>query len=281
VGAQVVVDGTNTNDLYLSGNWQSIGTVQNTVGGVTKTYKVLSDLTKAEAQVLVDSNVKVHLAPTILTTANELPNTLNMTEASDGTLVKLSLVDTDAASGHTITLNWGGQTISVTLTATDITAGFVNVPVTLAQLTAETAAGTSEAVAASVTLVSGSTVVAQSGAQAIDVNFVLPTAPTINNVAWAATGASNTSSLKGIPEAYYDKRATPFASITSATLDNKLYYSEVQNSADIGTIVRVQLPTTGVTGATNPAVAGDMVTLVWGDQTLSSYTLTAADITAK
>jgi hypothetical protein len=274
VGAQVVVDGTNTNDLYLSGNWQSIGTVQNTVGGVTKTYKVLSDLTKAEAQVLVDSNVKVHMAPTILTTANELPNTLNMTEASDGTLVKLSLVDTDAASGNTITLNWGGQTITVTLTAADITAGFVNVPVTLAQLTAETAAGTSEAVSASVTLLSGSTVVAQSGAQAIDVNFVLPTAPTINSLAWAATGAGNTSALAGIPEAYYDKHATLFASITSGTLDNKLYYSEAVATSDSGTVIRVQLATTG----SNPPVAGDTLSVTWGNQVLPDYTITSADL---
>ena len=269
-GAQVVVDGTASNDLYLSGSWQSIGTVTNN----GKTYKVLSDLTKAEAQVLVDSNVKVHLAPTILTTANELPNTLNMTEASDGTLVKLSLVDTDAASGNTITLNWGGQTITVTLTAADITAGFVNVPVTLAQLTAETAAGTSEAVSASVTLLSGSTVVAQSGAQAIDVNFVLPTAPTINSLAWAATGAGNTSALAGIPEAYYDKHATLFASITSGTLDNKLYYSEAVATSDSGTVIRVQLATTG----SNPPVAGDTLSVTWGNQVLPDYTITSADL---
>jgi hypothetical protein len=282
LGAQVVVDGTNTNDLYLGGAWQSIGTVQRTEGGVTKTYKVLSDLTSAQAQVLVDSNVKVHLAPTILTTANELPNTLNMTEASDGTLIKLSLIDTDAASGHTITLNWGGQTISVTLTATDISNGYVNVPVTLTQLTAETASGTSEAVAASVTLLSGSTVVAQSGAQAIDVSFVLPTAPIISNTLWSST--NTTSTLLGIPEAYYDKHATPFASITGSTgvsPDNKLYYSEVQNTPDSGTIVRVALPTAGTVGATNPALAGDRIALIWGDQTLSDYTLTAADITAR
>jgi hypothetical protein len=282
VGAQVVVDGTNTNDLYLSGNWQSIGTVQNTVGGVTKTYKVLSDLTKAEAQVLVDSNVKVHLAPTILTTANELPNTLNMTEASDGTLIKLSLIDTDAASGHTITLNWGGQTISVTLTATDISNGYVNVPVTLTQLTAETPSGTSEAVAASVTLLSGSTVVAQSGAQAIDVNFVLPTAPTINSAVWAATGAGNTSALAGIPEALNDRQYTAFGTpVGTPAVDNQLYYSEAVAASSSGTIMRVQLPTAGVTGATNPALAGDTLTVTWGDQTLTAITLVAANITAK
>jgi len=275
-GAQVVVDGTASNDLYLSGSWQSIGTVTNN----GKTYKVLSDLTKAEAQVIVDSNVKVHMAPTILTTANELPGSLNMTEATDGTLIKLSLTDTDAASGNTITLNWGGQTISVTLTATDITNGFVNVPVTLAKLTAETATGTSEAVAASVTLLSGSTVVAQSLAQAIDVNFVLPTAPTINSLVWGATGANNTSALSGIPEASVSGFGSTFAGITG-NVDNKLYYNEASNTTNLGTVMRVQLPTAGVTGAVNPALAGDTLTVTWGDQVINVGALSAANITAK
>ena len=284
-GAQVVVDGTNTNDLYLSGSWQSIGTVQNTVGGVTKTYKVLSDVTKAEAQVLVDSNVKVHLASTILTTANELPNTLNMTEASDGTPVRLSLVDTDAAGGNTITLNWGGQTVTVTLTATDISNGYVNVPVDYNKLIAETPSGTSEAVVASVTLLSGSTVVAQSSAQSIDVNFITPTTPIIAAGMAAATlwsTTNTTSSLAGIPEAYFGTLTSTMPTTAPANVDNALWYSEAVTSGSLGTVLRVALPTstpgTATTNAPVPTVAGDTVTLVWGDQTLTA-TVSATDIT--
>jgi hypothetical protein len=259
--------------------------VQNTVGGVTKTYKVLSDLTKAEAQVLVDSNVKLHLAPTIVTTANELPNTLNMTEATNGTLIKLSLIDTDAADGNTITLNWGGQTITVTLTGADIAAGFVDVPVTLAQLTAETAAGTSEAVAASVTLLSGSTVVAQSGAQAIDVNFVLPTTPIISAgfsaaPLWSTTNTS--SSLAGIPEAYYDALTATVPSTAPSEIDKTLWYSEAVSAGNLGTVLRVALPTATPSNATTnapvPTVAGDTVTVRWGDLTLTA-TVSATHIT--
>ncbi len=281
-GAQVVVDGTAANDLYLSGAWQSIGLVEHTetVNGspVTKTYKVLSDLTKAEAQVLVDSNVKLHLAPTVVSTANELAGSLNLTEANSlgGTPVRINLADTDAADGMTLTLNWGGQQITVTLSSTEISQGYVDVTVLTAKLTAETPVGTAENVAASVTLTSGSSVVAQSLAQPIAVDFVTPTTPTINSVTWAATGAGNTSSLMGIQEAYYDKQLSAFtATTTGFVVDNKLYYSEAVASANSGTFIRVQLPTIG---AVPPAV-NDTLTVTWGSVTLPVITLTATHVT--
>jgi hypothetical protein len=277
----VVVDGTASNDLYLSGTWQSIGTVQNTVGGVTKTYKVLSDLTKAEAQVIVDSNVKVHLAPAVITTANELAGSLNLTEAnsSGGTPVRINLVDTDAASGNTIQLNWGGQLITVTLSAADLTAGFVDMPVTTAQLLAATPVGSSANVNAVVTLLSGTTAVATSGGQPIDVNFIVPTTPIIDSALWSTTNTA--SDMVGIPEASFGIDTTTMTS--STWIDNTLYYSEVSNATNTGnTLVRVALPTstpgTATTNAPVPTVAGDTLTLNWGTQAINVGALSATDI---
>jgi hypothetical protein len=288
-GAQVVVDGTASNNLYLSGSWQSIGTVQNTViinsVSVTKTYKVLSDLTKAEAQVLVDSNVIVHLAPTVISTANELAGSLNLTEANStgGTPVRISLANTDAASGNTIQLNWGGQLITVTLSTTDLTNGYVDMPVTTAQLLAATPVGSSANVNAVVTLLSGTTAVATSGGQPMAVDFTVPTTPIIAAgipaaKLWSTT--NTTSSLAGIPEANYSIDTTTMASNTF--VDNTLYYSEVSNATNTGnTLVRVALPTSTGTATTNapvPTVAGDTLTLNWGTQAINVGALSATDI---
>ncbi|WP_233255041.1 S-layer family protein [Limnohabitans sp. T6-5] len=276
VGAQVVVDGTANSDLYLSGSWVSVGTVQNN----GKTYTVLEDTTKAMAQVLVEGSVKVHLSPNILTNANELAGSLNLAEAQSdgGTLVGISLLGTGAVAGNTLQLNWGGQTISYTLTAADIAAGTANVPVPLATLTAVTAVGATASVPASVTLLDGTTTVSASDPVAVPVSFTTLPAPTINSVAWAATGAGSTSDLKGIPEAYYDKQ-TATTTGTFTTVDNMLYYSEAVNSGNSGTVLRVQLPI--VTGSTQNPVAGDALTINWGDQVLKVGNLTATDITNK
>jgi len=281
VGAQVVVDGTSTNDLYLNGSWLSIGTVQNTVGGVTKTYKVLSDLTNAEAQVIVDGNVHVHMAPTVISTANELAGSLNLTEANStgGTPVRISLANTDAAAGNTIQLNWGGQLITVPLSATDIANGYVDMPVTTAQLLAVTPVGNSANVNAVVTLLNGTTDVAHSGGQPIAVNFTVPTTPIIDAAVWSTT--NTTSSLAGIPEAYYDTlTATMPTTTTGLLVDNTLYYSDAVATGNLGTVLRVQLPTVAASAAV-PTVAGDTVTVHWGDQTLTGITLSATDITNK
>jgi hypothetical protein len=274
-GAQVVVDGTASNDLYLSGTWQSIGTVTNN----GKTYKVLNDLTKAEAQVLVDSNVIVHLAPTVISTANELAGSLNLTEANStgGTPVRISLANTDAASGNTIQLNWGGQLITVTLSTTDLTNGYVDMPVTTAQLLAATPVGSSANVNAVVTLLSGTTAVATSGGQPIDVNFIVPTTPIIDSALWTVT--NTTSDVGGVYEAYYNDQIASWPGTFSTSLDKALYYSEVVNTTDAGTLMRVQLPTVAA-NASNPTLVNDTLTIRWGDQVITQ-TISATDITNK
>jgi hypothetical protein len=271
-GAQVVVDGTTTSELVLGGAWANVGTVQNN----GKTYTVLEDTTKAMAQVLVEGSVKLKLSPSILTTANELADGLLATEANSngGTPVAISLASTGAVAGNTLQLNWGGQTISYTLTAADIAAGTANVPVPLATLTAVTAMGTSANVTASVTLMDGATTVSAGDPQSIPVNFIVATAPTISLTAWAATGTGSTSDLTGVSEAKYWMNSTAMAVPSGARVDNILYNSEV---FDNGTVVRVQLPTTG----TVPPIVGDTLLLSWGTTTPISVTLTSSHITTK
>ena len=87
----------------------------------------------------------------------------------------------------------------------------------------------------------------------------MPTAPTINNTLWAASGAGALSDLSGISEAKYAANSTTH--LTTGTADNALYVSETWNN---GTLIRVQLPQAG-TGII-PPVAGDTVTIQWGSQ---------------
>ena len=204
---------------------------------------------------------------------------MNLTEAnsSGGTPVRINLVDTDAASGNTIQLNWGGQLITVTLTADDLTAGFVDMPVTTAQLLAATPVGSSANVNAMVTLLDGTTAVATSGGQPIAVDFQVPTTPIIDLQNW--TTVNTTSDLNGIYEAYYNAQITAWPTTATTRIDNTLYYSEVANSTDAGTFMRVQLPTLGA-NASYPTLAGDTVTLTWADQVITA-TVTGSDITNK
>ncbi|NBS66729.1 MAG: hypothetical protein EBT33_20770, partial [Betaproteobacteria bacterium] len=240
--------------------------VSTTAGGITR-----SDISSGE--------LKLVLAPTI--TSIPEGTTINMTEAASlgGTPVNVGLAGTGAVEGQVITVNWGGQTFTQVLTAADVAGGSVAIVVPTSVLQAETPANTSETIAVSVSLGNGAT----SATSNQTVNFVTPTAPTINSTAWTSTGAGNTSSILGIPEANYERQFTGFSTYSGGAplVDNQLYYSEASASGNSGTIMRVQLPTAGVAGATNPALAGDTLTVTWGTQTLAVYTLLAADITAK
>jgi len=281
-GNQLLVDGDATNGLSMPGNWSNLGTVQNTTGGVTRTYKVLQS-DSAAAQVLVDDRVALSLVPTLMTGANELAGGLNLPEAqsSGGTPMRVNLADTGAAAGNVIRLSYNGVNYDVTLQPGDLTAGFVDIPVPTAALTAAVPAGSSGTVAATVTLLNAGTVLSASDPTLVTSNFIQPQAPIISASTWSSSG---TSSLTGIPEALKNARHTSFTATTAsgAADDNTLYFSEVNNSLDAGTWVRVQIPTTGTTGATAPALAGDRVVINWGSQSSAvSATLSATDINNK
>ena len=54
-------------------------------------------------------------APSITSIAENGGGGINAGEASDGTPVVVALTGTGAAAGDTLTVNWGGQTVTYTL----------------------------------------------------------------------------------------------------------------------------------------------------------------------
>ena len=54
-------------------------------------------------------------APSITSIPENGGGGINASEASDGTPVVVGLAGTGAAAGDTLTINWGGQTVSYTL----------------------------------------------------------------------------------------------------------------------------------------------------------------------
>lgn len=258
--------------LFADGQFSVVGRVTETATG--KVYRVYQS-SQAAAQVLVSDTVLTQ--PVVQFTGTESADGLISVADRDsdgGTTIRVLIDGTGARVGDVLRLNYGGQDVDVTITAIP-SDGYITVTVPTASLLAETPAGTSETVSMTAELMrSGASLIASNPAS-VDVNFIAPTAPTINNTAWAATGAGNTSDLSGIGEAKYATNSTTHA--TTGTADNALYVSETW---DNGTVVRVQLPQAG-TGIVPPA-AGDTVLVNWGSETAAaSITLTAAHITAK
>ena len=274
---QLVVDGTSADFLRLdksfvrqSGSLSYTGSVT-TAGG----YKVYVNAT-TRSQLLVKDEVQVLLPPKVDVTANELSSGINFIEANSngGTLARVSLLDIGAQVGLTLKLVWDGQTIDYTITSNDMTAGYADIPVSTAQLSTKVAVGGVGVANLQVSMYNDDTLVNQGENQSVVVNFIMATAPTISATPWAATGAANTSALSGVTEGLYGAIYAPNNS-TTLGVDNALYNSEVVGN---GTVVRVQLPTTGPV----PPVAGDSVVLTWGNSadTLTAV-LTAANISAR
>ena len=256
--------------LFADGQFSVVGRVTETATG--KVYRVYQS-SQAAAQVLVADTVLTQ--PVVQFTGTESADGLISVADRDsdgGTTIRVLIDGTGARVGDVLRLNYGGQDVDVTITAIP-TDGYITVTVPTASLLAETPAGTSETVSMTAELMrSGASLIASNPAS-VDVNFIAPTAPTINNTAWAATGAGNTSDLSGIGEAKYATNSTTHA--TTGTADNALYVSETW---DNGTVVRVQLPATGSV----PPAAGDTVLVNWGSATgAANKILTATDINNK
>ena len=62
---------------------------------------------------------------------------IDSVEASNGTPVVVGLAGTGAVAGDTLTINWGGQTVTYTLLAADISGSSATVTVPLATITAQ------------------------------------------------------------------------------------------------------------------------------------------------
>ena len=87
-----------------------------------------TSMTAASGQLSIIDNT-APTAPSITSITESGGGGINAGEASDGTPVVVSLAGTGATSGDTLTVNWGGQTVTYTLLGTDIVAGSVTVPV--------------------------------------------------------------------------------------------------------------------------------------------------------
>ena len=76
-------------------------------------------------------------APSITAIPENGGGGINAAEASNGTPVVVGLAGTGAAAGDTLTINWGGQTVTYTLLAADISGNSATVTVPLATLAAQ------------------------------------------------------------------------------------------------------------------------------------------------
>ena len=73
-------------------------------------------------------------APSITSIVENGGGGINAIQASDGTPVVVGLAGTGAAAGDTLTVNWGGQAVTYSLTAGDISGNSATVTVPLATI---------------------------------------------------------------------------------------------------------------------------------------------------
>ena len=77
------------------------------------------------------------MAPSITSIPENGGGGINAVEASNGTPVVVGLAGTGAAAGDTLTVNWGGQTVTYTLLAADISGNSATVTVPVGTIAAQ------------------------------------------------------------------------------------------------------------------------------------------------
>ena len=195
----------NTGDVaaatqYLAANdWGKDGATvafTATISGVTDTYVytqttkdsgiangAMVDLINVSATSIVVNGTTLSVLeeaapnpPSITSIPENSGGGINASEASDGTPVVVGLSGTGAISNDTLTINWGSQTVTRSLTAGDILAGSATVTVLQATISAQ-GDGTFD-VTANLTN-AASIVSANSPPVSVTVDTVAPAAPTI------------------------------------------------------------------------------------------------------
>ena len=179
-----------------------------TISGVTHTYVytqttknagiangAMVDLVDVLATGLVDNGTTLSVleetapnAPTISSIPENSGGGINAVEASDGTAVLVSLAGTGAISNDTLTINWGSQTVTHSLSAGDILAGSATVTVPQAKISAQ-GDGTFD-VTANLTNAAG-IVGANSPPVSVTVDTSAPSAPTIASIPENSGGGIN------------------------------------------------------------------------------------------
>ena len=159
------------------------------------TFNVTARLTDAAGNVSANSlatsvtvDTVAPTAPSITSIAENSGGGINAVEASNGTPVVVGLAGTGAAAGDTLTVNWGGQTVTYTLLAADILGNSATVTVPAGTITAQ-GQGTFN-VTARLTDAAGNAG-ANSTATPVTVDTVAPTAPSITSIAENSGGGIN------------------------------------------------------------------------------------------
>ena len=127
-------------------------------------------------------------APSITSIAENGGGGINAGEAADGTPVVVGLAGTGAAAGDTLTVNWGGQTVTYTLLAADISASSATVTVPAGTITAQ-GNGTFD-VTARLTDAAGNSS-PNSSATSVTVDTAAPTVPSIISIVENGGGGIN------------------------------------------------------------------------------------------
>ena len=93
------------------------------------------DANTASQAVTIDTAAPT--APSITAIPENGGGGINAAEASNGTPVVVGLAGTGAAAGDTLSINWGGQTVTYTLLAADISGNSATVTVPAGTITAQ------------------------------------------------------------------------------------------------------------------------------------------------
>ncbi len=142
--------------------------------------------TRSATSVTVDTVAPT--APSITSIPENGGGGINAAEASDGTPVVVGLTGTGAVAGDTLTINWGGQTVTYTLLAGDISGNSATVTVPAGTITAQ-GNGTFN-VTAALTDAAGNAS-ANSSATSVTVDTVAPRAPSITSIPENGGGGIN------------------------------------------------------------------------------------------
>src|SRR5579885_1862810 len=141
-GNDIITGGAGTDTAVFTGNKADYTftpggtTVVDTVGGRdgTDTLSGVELLQFAEGTV---SFLALPTAPGAPAVAENAGGGINASEASDGTAVVVSLSGTGAIAGDTLTVNWGGKTVTHTVTSGEITGNSATVTVPAGTITAQ------------------------------------------------------------------------------------------------------------------------------------------------
>ena len=137
IGSTLTVNGAAVT-VDASGNWTT-SVAPPAVDGPLTVTAVATDAAgnTATATHALTVDTAPPAAPSITSIPENGAGGIDASEASDGTPVVVDLTGTGAVAGDTLTIHWGGQTVTYTLLTDDISSNSATVTVPLATITAQ------------------------------------------------------------------------------------------------------------------------------------------------